>query len=175
MHVLGRLRNQDLPAEVGFSAWDAMAGPPPLASLEQADAVIHLAGEPAAQRWNETVKRRIMDSRRLGTKHLVQALSHLPAQAKVLVSASASGYYGDRGDETLVEGSDPGAGFLSQVCIEWERQARGAEAQGIRVAMIRIGLVLGKDGGALKQMLPPFRMGVAGRLGSGSSGCRGSM
>jgi uncharacterized protein (TIGR01777 family) len=167
VHVLGRSRKQDLPAEAGFSAWDAMRGPPPLESLERADAVIHLAGEPAAQRWTDTVKRRIMDSRRLGTKHLVQALSHLPAKPKVLVSASASGYYGDRGEETLVESSDPGMGFLAEVCIEWEKQALGAEKLGIRVVIMRIGVVLGNDGGALARMLPPFRMGVGGTLGSG--------
>jgi uncharacterized protein (TIGR01777 family) len=167
VHVLGRSRKQELPAAVGFSAWDAMIGPPPLESLERADAVIHLAGESVAQRWNDTVKRRIMDSRRLGTKHLVLALSHLAAKPKVLVSASASGYYGDRGEETLVESSDPGMGFLPEVCIEWEKQAWGAARLGIRLVIIRIGMVLGKDGGALPRMLPAFRMGVAGKLGSG--------
>jgi uncharacterized protein (TIGR01777 family) len=108
-----------------------------------------------------------MDSRRLGTKHLVEALSHLPVKPKVLVSASASGYYGDRGEETLVESSYPGMGFLPDVCIEWEKQAWGAAKLGIRAVMIRIGMVLGEDGGALARMLPPFRMGVGGRLGSG--------
>ncbi len=154
-------------AAIQFSAWDAMTGPPPVESLEGTDAVIHLAGEPVAQRWNETVKRRIMDSRRLGTKHLVQGLAHLERKPKVLVSASASGYYGDRGEEMLVESSEPGMGFLADVCIQWEKQAQDAGSLGIRVAAIRIGLVLGKGGGALGQMLPPFRMGVGGRLGPG--------
>ena len=167
VHVLGRARKAELPAEVAFSAWDAMKGPPPEESVAGADAVIHLAGEPVAQRWSDVVKRRIMDSRRLGTKHLVQALAHAGERPKVMVSASASGYYGDRGDEVLVETSDPGAGFLPEVCIEWEKQAWGAATLGIRVAMIRIGIVLGKEGGALAQMLPPFKLGVAGKLGSG--------
>jgi hypothetical protein len=167
VHVLGRARKRGLPAEVGFSVWDAMTGPPAVESIEGADAVIHLAGEPVAQRWSETVKRRIMDSRRLGTKHLVQGLSHAGRKPKVLVSASASGYYGDRGDETLTESSEPGSGFLPDVCIQWEKQALAASRLSIRVAMVRSGIVLGKGGGALARMLPPFRMGVGGKLGSG--------
>jgi uncharacterized protein (TIGR01777 family) len=167
LHALGRKRSVSLPASVGFSAWDAMAGPPPPESVAEADAVIHLAGEPVAQRWNETVKRRIMDSRRLGTKHLVEALADAARKPAVLISASATGFYGDRGEEILVESSDPGMGFLAQACIEWERQALSAAPLGIRVVRVRIGIVLGKEGGALAQMLTPFKLGVGGRLGSG--------
>ncbi len=167
LHVLGRKRSGTLPATVWFTEWDALKAPAPKASLAGADAVIHLAGEPVSQRWNDNVKRRIMDSRKLGTRHLVEGLADSARKPPVLVSASATGYYGDRGDETLVEDSDPGRGFLPEVCMEWEKQALNAEVLGIRVATVRIGLVLGKEGGALAKMLPPFKAGVGGRLGSG--------
>jgi uncharacterized protein (TIGR01777 family) len=167
LHVLGRKRKSDLPAEVKFSAWDAMREDPPPESIGEADAVIHLAGEPVAQRWSNEVKRRIRESRSLGTRRLVAAIGKLSGRPRVLVSASASGYYGDRGEEVLTESSAPGNGFLAEICTEWEREARAAENAGVRVASVRIGLVLGKEGGALKQMLTPFRLGVGGRLGSG--------
>ena len=167
LYALGRKRSASLPATVRFTEWDALEGPAPKASLSDADAVIHLAGEPVAQRWNEKVKQRIMDSRKLGTRNLVRGLADAARRPAVLVSASATGYYGDRGDEILAEDSDPGSGFLPEVCVEWEKQALNAETMGIRVATVRIGLVLGKEGGALAQMLPPFKMGVGGRLGSG--------
>ena len=167
LHVLGRKRSASLPVAVGFTEWDAVKEPAPKASLADADAVFHLAGEPVAQRWSDEVKRRIMDSRKLGTRNLVRGLADSARKPAVLVSASATGYYGDRGDETLVEDSDPGSGFLPEVCIEWEKQSLNAEVLGIRVATVRIGLVLGKEGGALAQMLPPFKLGLGGRLGSG--------
>jgi uncharacterized protein (TIGR01777 family) len=167
LRVLGRSRRPELPADVRFFAWDAMAGEPPGASLEGADAVIHLAGEPVAQRWSEDVKRRIRESRIKGTSHLVQALSNVLRRPAVLVSASATGYYGDRGDELLTESSPPGAGFLAEVCVEWEKQAYKAEALGVRTVAVRTGLVLGREGGALKQMLPAFRLGAGAKLGSG--------
>jgi uncharacterized protein (TIGR01777 family) len=167
LRVLGRSRRPELPAEVRFFAWDAMAGEPSGASLEGADAAIHLAGEPVAQRWSEDVKRRIRDSRIRGTSHLVQALSKLLRRPAVLVSASATGYYGDRGDEVLTESSPPGTGFLPEVCVEWERQAHQAEALGVRTVAVRTGIVLGREGGALAQMLPAFRMGAGAKLGSG--------
>jgi uncharacterized protein len=167
LHILGRKRKQGLPAAVKFSSWDAMHAEAPLESLAGADAVIHLAGEPVAQRWNADVKRRIRESRSTGTRHLVRAIGKLSRRPRVLISASASGYYGDRGEEVLTESSAPGHDFLAEVCKEWEREARAAEVFGVRVAMVRIGLVLGTDGGALKQMLTPFRLGVGGRLGSG--------
>ena len=158
---------QDLRADVKFSPWDATKDDAPVDSLAGADAVIHLAGEPVAQRWNADVKRRIRESRSMGTRHLVQAIGKLDRRPRVLVSASASGYYGDRGEEVLTESSAAGGDFLADICQEWELEARAAEALGVRVAIVRIGLVLGKDGGALKQMLTPFRLGVGGRLGSG--------
>jgi uncharacterized protein len=167
LHILGRKRKQDLPAAVKFSSWDAMHAEAPLESLAGADAVIHLAGEPVAQRWNADVKRRIRESRSTGTRHLVRAIGKLSRRPRVLISASAGGYYGDRGEEVLTESSAPGHDFLAEVCKEWEREARAAEVFGVRVAMVRIGLVLGTEGGALKQMLTPFRLGVGGRLGSG--------
>jgi len=128
-------------------------------------AVVHLAGEPVAQRWTRSVRDRILKSRVEGTKSLVKALSEHPPP--VLVSASAIGYYGSRGDEILTEASQPGADFLAQVVIEWEREARSAEQFGIRVVPLRFGMVLGRGGGTLKKMLLPFRLGLGGRLGTG--------
>jgi TIGR01777 family protein len=166
LHLLSRSGGEATGPNQAFR-WDAMAGEPPEESLQDVDAVVHLAGESVAQRWSPEVKRRIRDSRVLGTQRLVQALSTLSRRPEVLVSASAIGYYGDRGDQLLTEESDPGRDFLSKVCEEWERSADLAAALGIRVVKIRIGIVLGPEGGALKQMLPPFRAGLAGRLGSG--------
>jgi uncharacterized protein (TIGR01777 family) len=166
LHVVGRKRSDKLPAGVGFSAWDATAGPPPPASVAEADVVFNLLGEPVAQRWTDEVKRKIRESRCTGTRHLVQALSNVNRKPAALVSASAVGYYGDRGEETLVETSAPGVGYLPEVCVEWERQALKAEELGVRVALPRIGLVLG-NGGALAEMVKPFKLGVGGPLGSG--------
>ncbi|MDE3194761.1 MAG: TIGR01777 family oxidoreductase [Acidobacteriota bacterium] len=145
------------------SAWGRN---PDYASLSAADAVIHLAGEPVAQRWNDAVKQRIRDSRLLGTRHLVDALARLDRRPSVLVSASAIGIYGDRGDEILTETSAPGSGFLVDVCKGWEAEASRAADFGIRVVKLRIGFVLG-DGGALAQMVPAFKAFAGGRLGSG--------
>jgi uncharacterized protein (TIGR01777 family) len=131
------------------------------------DAVIHLAGEQVAQRWNREVKQRIRDSRVLGTRRLVDVIGRVQHKPRVLVCASAIGYYGDRGDEVLTESSSPGSGFLANVCREWEEEAGRAADFGLRVVKLRIGFVLGKDGGALAQMVPAFRAFVGGRLGSG--------
>jgi len=128
-------------------------------------AVVHLAGEPVAQRWTRSARERILTSRVEGTKSLVKALSEHPPP--VLISASGIGYYGSRGDEILTERSKPGADFLAQVVIGWEREARAAEQLGVRVVPLRFGMVLGRGGGALKKMLLPFRLGLGGRLGSG--------
>jgi uncharacterized protein (TIGR01777 family) len=127
---------------------------------------VNLAGEPVAQRWTAEAKRRIRDSRVDGTRRLVEALGNSRARPPVLVSASATGYYGDRGDEVLTENSGPGSDFLAGTCVEWEAAAQRAERIGIRVVLLRIGIVLGR-GGALKKMLPAFRAGVGGTLGSG--------
>jgi uncharacterized protein (TIGR01777 family) len=128
-------------------------------------AVVHLAGEPVAQRWTRSARNRILKSRVEGTKSLVKALSEHPPP--VLISASAIGYYGSRGDEILTETSEPGGDFLAQVAIGWEREARSAEQFGVRVVPLRFGVVLGRGGGALKKILLPFRLGLGGRLGSG--------
>jgi len=148
-------------------SWDPLQGEPPEESLNKMDAVIHLAGEPVAQRWNREVKQRIRDSRVLGTRRLVDVIGRVQHKPGVLVCASAIGYYGDRGDEILTESSRPGSGFLANVCREWEEEAGRAADFGLRVVKLRIGFVLGKDGGALAQMVPAFRACVGGRLGSG--------
>src|SRR5665213_1147089 len=131
------------------------------------DAVVQLAGEPVAQRWNDEIKRRIRDSRVEGTRNLVQAISAASQKPKVLVSASAIGIYGSRGDEILTEFSTLGTGFLAEVCKSWEAEADRAAGAGVRVVKLRIGFVLGNDGGALAQMAPVFRAFAGGRLGSG--------
>jgi uncharacterized protein (TIGR01777 family) len=136
-------------------------------ALREADAVVHLAGESVAQRWTADAKRRILESREAGTRSLVRTLAKLPRRPGVLVCASAVGYYGSRGDETLTEASAPGTGFLPEVCVAWEREAQAAEALGIRVVRMRIGMALDRRGGALKSILPVFRMGAGGKLGDG--------
>jgi uncharacterized protein (TIGR01777 family) len=141
--------------------------PPSVYSLSGVNALVQLAGEPVAQRWNADVKARIRDSRVLGTRSWVDAIAQLGEKPSVLVSASAIGFYGDREDEVLTESSGPGSGFLADVCQQWEAEADRAAALGVRVAKLRIGFVLGKDGGALAQMLPIFRTGLGGPLGSG--------
>lgn len=149
-------------------AWAPESGPPPAAALRGADVVINLAGEPVSGgRWTLDKKRRIRDSRVLGTRNLVAGLGALERRPGVLVSASAVGYYGDRGDEALDESSTCGQGFLARVCADWEREAMAAERLGIRVVCVRIGLVLAPGGGALARMLTPFRMGAGGPLGGG--------
>ncbi len=135
--------------------------------FEGIDAVVHLAGEPVAQRWSAEVKQRIRDSRVLGTERLIQGLSITRNRPKAFVCASAVGYYGDRGDEMLTESSNPGTGFLSDVCRQWEEKADLASSLGMRVVKVRIGVVLGPNGGALRKMLPPFKAGLGGRIGSG--------
>lgn len=157
------------PAQPGWFTWDANSGGPPRESLEGSDAVIHLAGEPVAQRWSPEAKRRIRSSREQGTLALVEALKAMPRRPGVLVSASAIGYYGDRADELLNEKAPPGSGFLSEVCVEWERAAQLASALGIRVVCLRIGVVLHPRGGALGQMLPIFRLGLGGPIAGGQS------
>ncbi len=143
-------------------SWDSLSE-----ALQGCEAVINLAGESVAGRWTDAKKRSIRESRIEGTRNLVSALSQISSRPKVLISASAIGYYGDRGDETLTEDSTPGSDFLAQVCQEWESEAAKAEALGVRVVCLRIGLVLGPDGGALRAMLPIFRLGLGGPLGSG--------
>ena len=131
------------------------------------DAVVHLAGESIVGRWTNEKKSAIRDSRVLGTRHLSAALAETEAKPRVLVCASAIGFYGDRGDEILGEKSPIGRGFLPEVCSEWEDATRAAPQAGIRTVNIRIGLVLSAKGGALRSMLTPFKLGLGGRIGSG--------
>jgi uncharacterized protein (TIGR01777 family) len=132
------------------------------------DGVVNLAGEPiAAKRWSARQKRRIRDSRVTTTRRLVNAIAAWPRKPSVFISASAVGYYGARGDEELAEADPPGSGFLAEVCQAWEAQALRAEAFGVRVIRLRIGLVLGLSGGALAKMTPPYRVFLGGPLGSG--------
>src|SRR5205823_13932383 len=135
--------------------------------ISRLDAIVHLAGEPVAQRWNEDVKHRIYTSRTEGTRKLVSAICELKHKPSMLVSASAVGYYGNRCDEILTEESAPAHDFLAKVCIDWEREASRAREFSLRVVMIRISLTLGREGGALKRMLTPFRLGLGGRFGNG--------
>lgn len=136
------------------------------AAASPSEAVVHLAGEPLAQRWTAEAKRTIRESRVEGTRALVGSLARLSPRPAMLVSASAVGIYGSRGDQLLTEDSAPGSGFLADVCAEWERTAGVANALGIRVVIVRTGVVLG-HGGALARMLPVFKLGLGGRLGSG--------
>jgi uncharacterized protein len=138
-------------------------GKPP--DLSGVDGVINLAGEPIAQRWTTGAKARIRSSRIEGTEALATALSNADPRPRVLVSASAAGYYGDRGTEELDEASRPGDDFLASLCVEWEQAADAAEA---RVVKIRTGVVLDRGGGALKKMLPPFRAGLGGPVAGGN-------
>lgn len=167
VHLLLRKPQPGLPAGTAYSLWDALGNEPPVAAFEGADAVIHLAGEPVAQRWTDEVKKRILRSRTVGTQRLVQALTLTREKPRVLVSASAIGYYGSRGDELLHEESAAGGDYLADVAEQWEGAARLAEAIGVRVVLARIGIVLGREGGALQQMLLPFKLGAGGRLGDG--------
>jgi uncharacterized protein len=148
--------------------WDATSGAPSSEAFQGVDAVIHLAGEPIAEgRWSDEKKKRIRDSRIIGTRNLVEGMRAAAHKPSVFLSSSAVGIYGDRGDEQLDEHSKLGSGFLEDVCRDWEAEAARAREFGIRVVEIRTGVVLAKDGGALAKMLPPFKAGVAGPLGSG--------
>jgi uncharacterized protein len=143
------------------------AEPAPAEALRGRDGVVHLLGEPVAQRWTEEAKREIRDSRVLGTRNLVAGLRAVNERPSVLVSQSASGWYGDRGDERLGEDAPPGDDFLASVVTAWEAEARAAEELGVRVAMARTGVVLSESGGALDKMLPPFKLGVGGPVAGG--------
>jgi uncharacterized protein (TIGR01777 family) len=156
------------PREVFDIVWSPAAATINLSAIEGFDAVVHLAGENiAAGRWTSARKDRILRSRVDGTRLLAESLAKLDHPPKVLVSASAIGYYGDRGNETLSETSAPGSGFLADVCREWESATEAASEKGIRVVMTRLGMVLSTRGGALKKMLLPFRLGAGGKIGSG--------
>ena len=148
-------------------AWDPESGPAPAAALEGRDAVVHLAGEPVAQRWNDEVKERIRRSRELGTRNLVEGIKLADPRPAALISSSAVGFYGPHGDERLDEDTRPGSDFLAEVVVIWEREADRAAELGLRVVKVRTGVVLDSEGGALKTMLTPFKLGVGGPVASG--------
>ena len=147
--------------------WDPLDEPAPADAFAGVDAVVHLLGEPVAGRWTAAKKRLIFDSRVVGTRNLVGTISELDAKPRALISASAMGYYGDRGEEQLTEESSAGEGFTSEVCQAWEQEALPVEPLGVRLVRLRTGLVLAKAGGPLAEMLTPFRLGAGGPLGSG--------
>lgn len=155
------------PGQVARYRWNLMEQAPTPPLLGEAEAVVHLAGETVAQRWSQEAKLRIFNSRQTGTRNLVNALAGACYRG-ALVSASAVGFYGSRGDELLEESAGPGQGFLAEVCQAWENAALSAAPYGMRVVRARIGVALTADGGALRKMLPPFRLGLGGPVGAGA-------
>jgi uncharacterized protein len=149
--------------------WDPLREQPPSAALAGRDAIVHLAGENVAQRWTASAKRAILESRVMGTRHVVQGLSALERteRPRVLASASAIGYYGAHGDEPIDEEAPAGVDFLARTCAAWEAQALAAEPLGVRVVTVRTGMVLDRDGGALGKMLTPFKLGIGGPVAGG--------
>jgi uncharacterized protein (TIGR01777 family) len=162
----GRARLR-LPPEVETVAWEPLLGPPPTGVLEGAGAVINLAGEPIAQRWSPVAKERIRGSRLTATRNLVTGILAAGSRPGVLVSASATGYYGPREDEPLDETASPGTGFLADLCRDWEAEAMRAAEVGVRRVTPRIGIVLGPHGGVLSRMVPFFKTFLGGPLGDG--------
>jgi uncharacterized protein len=160
---LVRPRSKRAGAEV---VWDPLGAPDPTA-FQGYDAVVHLAGESIVGRWTAEKKSRILNSRVQGTQTLAAALARMSTPPKLLLCASAIGFYGERGDEVLVEESAPGTGFLAEVGRQWEAACEPARVAGIRVVNLRLGVILAAGGGALARMLPPFKLGLGGRLGSG--------
>jgi uncharacterized protein (TIGR01777 family) len=156
-----------LPIACPVFSWRNIDQPPPREAFAGVDAVVHLAGENIINRWTAFRKKKIIKSRIESTRQLVAMMQELDHKPKVFVCASAIGYYGNRGDEVLDESAEPGEGFLSDLCRQWEQAASMAEESGIRVVSLRIGVVLGHDGGALLPMLPSFRLGLGGKVGSG--------
>jgi len=156
-----------VPALQQVFQWDSAVAPPPKETFEEVDAVINLAGATIAGRWTTAKKRAIRESRVLGTRHLVAGIERCAKRPKVLISTSAVGYYGDQGEKLVTEESPPGSDFLAQICREWEVEAARAEELGLRVVRLRISTVLGPKGGALQALLPLFKWGLGGPLGSG--------
>ncbi|HEU0250511.1 MAG TPA: TIGR01777 family oxidoreductase [Solirubrobacteraceae bacterium] len=150
-------------------AWNPSTEPAPAAGLSGSDAVVHLAGEPIAQRWSSNAKQAIRASRVEGTRNLVAGISALEAEQRpqTLISGSAVGYYGPHGVEPIDEDAPPGPGFLAQTCVAWEAEADAAERLGLRVVKVRTGVLLDRAGGALAKMLPPFKLGVGGPVAGG--------
>lgn len=167
--VLSRdpVRAQQRLGAVQAHAWDPLAEPAPAAALSGCDAVLHLAGENVAQRWSEPAKQAIRESRVSGTRNLLEGLRASKPRPGTLVSSSAIGYYGARGEEPLDEDAPPGSGFLAQVCVDWEQEAQRASELGMRVVCVRTGVVLDPRGGALARLLLPFRLGLGGPVAGG--------
>jgi len=169
--VVGLTRDPDkggaAQPQVTWHAWEPTLERPPEAAFEGVDGVVNLVGEKINQRWSEGAKRKIMDSRRIGTHNLVGTIEGLATKPKVLVSQSAVGYYGNRGDEILDESSAPGEGFDSSVCVEWEKAAHEVEPTGVRLAIVRTGQVMETGGGILGELLLPFKLGLGGPLAGG--------
>jgi len=166
VNYLARRRSDKFDSQVAFHMWD-LKDEAPLSSVPRLDAIIHLTGEPVAQRWTDAAKKLIYDSRIQGTRNLVSALAKLRHKPEVLVMASAVGYYGDRGEELLTEDSAPGKNFLSHVCVDWEAEGVKAREFGVRVVPVRFATVLGKDGGAFPLMARPARFGLGATFGDG--------
>lgn len=161
----GRAREAN--PRVDWRKWDPTLERPDPAAFEGVDGVVHLLGERIDQRWTDEAKERIMESRRQGTHNLVQTIAGLENPPQVLVSQSAVGYYGDRGDDLVDESQGPGSTFDSEVVKAWEAAAHELDATGVRLAIVRTGQVLSPQGGMLKEMLPPFKLGVGGPLAGG--------
>ena len=148
--------------------WEPLAGNAPVAAIDGTDGIINLAGEPiAAKRWTAGQKEKIRASRIATTRALVDAVAGAKVKPKFLINGSAVGYYGPHGDETVSEETRPGSDFLSRLCVEWETEANKAAQHGLRVVLLRTGIVLGRGGGALAKMVPPFKFFAGGPLGSG--------
>jgi uncharacterized protein (TIGR01777 family) len=152
---------------VAWHAWEPTLERPPEAAFEGVDAVVNLVGERIAQRWSEEAKRRIMESRRTATHNLVQAIAGLAHRPGALVSQSAVGYYGDRGEAIVDESTTPGESFDSEVTVEWEKAAHEIDASGVRLVILRTGHVLDANGGLLGELLLPFKLGLGGPLAGG--------
>src|SRR5262245_10665721 len=169
--VIGVSRSSRKPPGLGVAEikqWDPQTGPIAPTALDGIDAAVNLAGEPIdSRRWSEQQKKLIRDSRIVTTRNLVETLCSIDRKPEVLVSSSAVGFYGDRGDEQLDETSTHGRGFMSEICREWESEAERVTERGIRVVKVRTGVVLSREGGALQKMLTPFKFGIGGPLGSG--------
>jgi uncharacterized protein len=161
---LVRRPDPDSPDDI---VWDPMRGTLEPRQLEGAETVIHLAGEPIAQRWTGSRREAIRESRVRGTELIARAIASLDRKPGVLLSGSAVGFYGDRGDEAVDEGSAPGTDFLAGVAREWELATSAASDAGVRVVLLRTGIVINPHGGALERLLPPFRLGVGGPIGTG--------
>jgi uncharacterized protein (TIGR01777 family) len=154
-------------ARIEWHAWEPTLERPSPDAFESVDGIVHLLGERIDQRWSDAAKQRIMESRRTGTRNLVDAIAALPSRPAAMVSQSAIGYYGDRGDTPLDESSAPGSGFDSEVTQEWERAAQGVDACGVRLVITRTGHVLDPRGGFLGRLMTPFRLGVGGPVAGG--------